>query len=187
MLKYIFAYFILLNFGCNGSAQIHEITKSCSELTNSDLGFAQLINKEESGEKLVIYGKVIDKISGQALDNASLFFYQADSNGEYNSTFIGMPSYAKIRGKIKTNTNGCFKIETIVPGNYPGQTDGKHIHVIANAKGYEKWTFEFLFDGWVSESLRREVNQKNDAIILNLLEKVSNKWIVQTEIGLQQK
>ena len=183
----IFTYMLIISFGYVGTAQTNEKIKSCSELTYSDLGFVQLADKDESGEKLIIYGRVIDAISGQTIKNANLFFYQAGNDGNYNSSFIGMPSFARIRGKVKTNADGCFKIKTIVPGNYPGQIDGKHIHVIAKAKGYEKWMFEFLFEGWISENLRKEIQQNNDAIILELGEKDSGSWVVQTKIKLKQK
>ena len=146
-----------------------------------------LVDDDEPGERLMIYGKVVDRATKQPIINANLFFYQADTNGNYKSTFFGMPSYAKIRGKITTDNHGCFQVLTIVPGNYPGQNDGKHIHVIAKAKGHHKWQFEFLFEGWISENLRKEIKSNNDAIILDLQNKQDGKWVVGTEINLRHK
>ncbi len=181
---------LLLSLSCNpveSKTNPEEELKSCNGLTSSDSGFLQLTDNEMDGEKLIIYGRVTDISNLKPIKNASLFLYQTDKEGNYNSTFFGMPSYAKIRGKTQTNNNGCFKIYTVVPGNYPGEVDGKHIHVIAKAKGYEKWKFEFLFEGWVNESTRREVAQKKDAIIIELNHKERNQWAVDTEIKLRPK
>lgn len=184
----LYLFIFSLSFGCN--SQISEESNesnSCDELSPSSRTFVKLSEDDEPGENLILFGKVIDYGTGLPIIDANLYFYQADSGGLYNSTFLGMPSFAKIRGKIRTNTNGCFIVKTIVPGNYPDQADGKHIHVIAKAKGYKKWTFEFLFEGSISESLRKEVKENNDAIILNLKEKESKSWLVHAEIKLQQK
>lgn len=151
-----------------------------------DTKVLSLIDADEHGERLIIHGKVIDAETGKPI-KANLFFYQADANGNYNSTFFGMPSYAKIRGEITTDANGCFSVLTIVPGNYPGQIDGKHIHAIAKTKGFQKWEFEFLFEGWISPNLREEIKTNNDAIILNLQNKEANKWSVNTEVKLRPK
>lgn len=154
------------------------------DLTSSDTVHLSLISKTNGAEHLIIYGQVRDKFTSEPISNAKLFFYQADQDGEYNSSLLGMPSYAKIRGSLKTGTNGCFKLETIVPGNYPGQVDGKHIHVIAGADGYQEWKFEFLFEGWINEGTRKEINGK--AIILDL-PKEGRLRVVETVIDLKKK
>ncbi|MEQ8906857.1 hypothetical protein [Ekhidna sp.] len=145
-----------------------------------------ILSKDEPGERIVIKGLVVDAETLEPI-KASLFLYQADTSGNYNSTLLGMPSYAKIRGKLATDNSGSFLIETIVPGNYPGEVDGKHIHVVARARGYEEWKFEFLFEGWVSDDLRKEIAVNKDAIILELQNKKSEKWVVNTTIKLEPK
>lgn len=173
---YILIFLLLTgaNQSCNTTHKSSEELRSCVELAEGNSGYIQLTDPDQSGEQLIIYGQVINSETGEPIENAQVSLYQADVSGNYNSTFFGMPSYAKIRGSLKTDSDGCFKVKTIVPGNYPGETDGKHIHVIANAGGYEKWSFEFLFEGWVSESLRKEVLKNKDAIILDLKEKEGN-------------
>lgn len=163
------------------------ISHHCFALTKGDTGFIQLPTEKEAGEKLIIYGKVIDADNGKPIEKADIFLYQADKEGNYNSSILDMPSYARIRGDFETGPSGCFKIQTIVPGNYPGYNTGKHIHVIAKAKGYEKWTFEFLFEGWITESLREEVQRKKDAIILDLQEKRDGAWVIEADIELNLK
>ena len=130
---------------------------TCDKLVPGDAGCVQLADSSDLGQRLIIYGKVIDKDDNTPIAGATLVFYQADHQGNYNSTMMGMPSFAKIRGKVRSEANGCYLVHTIVPGNYPGEVDGKHIHASAKAKGYNKWTFEFLFEGHINEQLRAAV------------------------------
>lgn len=162
------------------------VVNDCSDLVTNDQGYLSLLDKVSGGDQLVIYGQVIDQATDEPIDDAELFFYQADEHGEYNSVLLGMPSFAKIRGSLHTGKNGCFKLETIVPGNYPDQQDGKHIHVIADAKGYEKWKFEFLFKGWINESTLAGIEINGDAIILDLKDKDRDQWIVEAVIALDR-
>lgn len=185
---YLLLYFLILTYGCkNDTTKLSKVQVTCQELDFPQNGFVQLSDTKEPGDKLTIYGKVLDASTNQPIANANLFLYQAGTDGNYSSTFLGMPSYARIRGKTKTGPEGCFKIQTVMPGNYPGQLDGKHIHVEVKARGYEKWNFEFLFEGFVSESLRVEINQNNDAIILQVDQKKEGSWLVATQIPLKSK
>ena len=146
----------------------------------------KIANEYESGERLEINGTVVNE-SGFPIKGVELFFYQANSNGEYESTFFGMPSFARLRGKAYTDENGNFQLASIIPGNYPGESDGKHIHAIAKAKGYKEWRFEFLFEGWVTESLRNEIAKNNDGIILDPKQDTTGIWQVSTLIQLVKK
>lgn len=94
--------------------------QNCINLESGQKGFIQLAKREEPGEPLVIYGKVIDRQTNQTIKEAFLFLYQTDSSGIYNAAG-GPDEEARIRGTIQTNESGCFKIKTILPGDYPGQ------------------------------------------------------------------
>jgi protocatechuate 3,4-dioxygenase beta subunit len=185
--RYIITLSLLIGSLLHIAENKYSTGNSCEKLSQSDLGFIKLTDDDEKGEKLTVYGQVIDFKTGQPIKNTSVFLYQADATSKYNSTFFGMPSYARIRGKIQTDVNGCFKFKTIVPGNYPDKKDGKHIHVVANAKDYEEWKFEFLFEGWISEFVRKKIKINNDAIILNLQNKENGQWMVNVNINLHHK
>jgi len=149
----------------------------------SQSSIIEIANKTEPGDRLTIAGKVVDD-KGTPIANAKLFFYQANSHGEYESTFLGMPSFARLRGTVYSDKQGNFTLLTIIPGNYPGEPDGKHIHVVANAKGHKEWRFEFLFEGSVSESLRKEIAIKKDGMILNPTLGNPGTWHVDALIKL---
>jgi protocatechuate 3,4-dioxygenase beta subunit len=88
------------------------------------------------GMKLTLTGYVLDT-NCQPVAGALLDFWQADSQGNYdNSGYI-------LRGHQFTDIDGRYKLETVVPGLYPGRTE--HIHVKVQAPGGEVLTTQLYF------------------------------------------
>ncbi|MFJ6620392.1 carbohydrate-binding protein [Kitasatospora sp. NPDC091335] len=81
-----------------------------------------------------VFGRACRPISGVLLD-----FWQADNNGDYDNV-----TYT-FRGHQFTDANGAYKLDTIVPGLYPGRT--RHIHVKLQAPGRPIVTTQLYFPG----------------------------------------
>lgn len=99
---------------------------------------ASLLDPEMSGARLVVEGVVLTTgcapISGALVD-----FWQADDRGEYDNAGY------RLRGHQFTDGAGRYRLETIVPGLYPGRT--RHIHVTAAAPGRSPLTTQLYFPG----------------------------------------
>ncbi|MFD0885187.1 dioxygenase [Streptosporangium algeriense] len=91
-----------------------------------------------SGTPLKVRGFVVNR-SCRPLPNVLMDFWHADGQGKYDG--IG---YA-FRGHQLTDTQGAFKLTTIVPGPYPGRT--RHIHVKIQAPGLPLLTTQLYFPG----------------------------------------
>jgi protocatechuate 3,4-dioxygenase beta subunit len=90
------------------------------------------------GMKLVLTGFVVDAnckpVAGVLLD-----FWQADSQGKYdNAGYI-------LRGHQFSAADGSYRLETVVPGLYPGRTE--HIHFKVQAKGGPVLVSQLFFPG----------------------------------------
>ncbi|MEU1284673.1 carbohydrate-binding protein [Kitasatospora sp. NPDC005856] len=81
-----------------------------------------------------VFGRACKPISGVLLD-----FWQADDGGNYDNV-----TYT-FRGHQFTDANGAYKLDTIVPGLYPGRT--RHIHVKLQAPGRPIVTTQLYFPG----------------------------------------
>lgn len=97
-----------------------------------------LIEAGVQGTPLVVTGRVLTR-SCRPIANALLDFWQADGNGEYDN--VGY----LLRGHQFTAADGTFRLETVVPGLYPGRT--RHIHVKAQAPGQSILTTQLYFPG----------------------------------------
>jgi protocatechuate 3,4-dioxygenase beta subunit len=87
---------------------------------------ASLIEPGVTGTKMVIEGSVLTP-DCKPIARARLDFWQADAQGRYDN------AGHRLRGHQFTDDAGRYRLETVVPGQYPGRT--RHIHVKVQAPG----------------------------------------------------
>jgi len=99
---------------------------------------ANLFADVSSGTRLVITGSVL-ATDCRPVNRALIDVWQADNNGNYdNATY-------RLRGHLFTDAQGRYRLETIVPGLYPGRT--RHIHVKVQAPDGPILTTQLYFPG----------------------------------------
>ena len=155
--------------------------ENCINLGPGQKGFIQLAKDSEPGESLVIYGKIIDRTSNQPIRNASLFLYQTDSSGIYNASG-GPDNQARISGTMHTNESGCFKIKTILPGDYPGQKNSRHLHYVLNAKGYKETKSILFFKGFTTKN----ITGRGLLEVLDIKKVVNGGWIGTIDLKMER-
>lgn len=89
-------------------------------------------------ERLVLAGAVLSR-QCRPVGNALLEFWHADEEGEYDNKGY------RYRGHQFTDGQGRYRLETIVPGEYPGRT--RHIHVTVQAPSRTLLTTQLYFPG----------------------------------------
>jgi protocatechuate 3,4-dioxygenase beta subunit len=82
----------------------------------------------------VVRGLDCTPLAGVLLD-----FWQADGEGQYYSQDY------RLRGHQFTDGEGRYRLETIVPGRYPGRT--RHLHVKVQAPRGPVLTTQLYFPG----------------------------------------
>ncbi len=113
------------------------------------------------GTALTLTGLVLST-SCQPVSGALVDFWQADDDGNYDNA-----GYT-LRGHQYTDAAGAFRLETIVPGLYPGRT--RHIHVKVQAPSQPILTTQLYFpgeagnasDGIFDESLLMQISEASD-------------------------
>jgi protocatechuate 3,4-dioxygenase beta subunit len=173
---------LVLFFIWNSTYQNHgdrSREKNCIDLRPGQKGFIQLVNNEEPGEPLIIYGRVFDRKTNQPISAATIFLYQTDSTGIYSSS--GKDEEARIRGTIYTNESGCFKIKTILPGDYPGQKNSRHLHYAINAKGHPEKKSILFFKGFTTEN----ISGQGPLIVLDIHKDSTGTWIGSTDFYIE--
>jgi protocatechuate 3,4-dioxygenase beta subunit len=97
---------------------------------------ASLLEPGMLGTKLVIEGSVLTT-GCKPVPRAILDFWQADATGRYDNAGY------RLRGHQLTDESGRYRLETIVPAEYPGRT--RHIHVKIQAPGQPALTTQLYF------------------------------------------
>jgi protocatechuate 3,4-dioxygenase beta subunit len=90
------------------------------------------------GERLTVAGTVL-ATDCRPLRRALLDFWQADADGQYDNDGY------RLRGHQFTDADGRFRLQTVVPGLYPGRT--RHIHVKVQAPNRPVLTTQLYFPG----------------------------------------
>jgi protocatechuate 3,4-dioxygenase beta subunit len=99
---------------------------------------AALTGPAVAGTSLLVTGHVLNLACAPVV-GALLDFWQADGNGQYDNNGY------RLRGHQFTDAEGAFRLETVIPGEYPGRT--QHIHVKVQAPGGRVLTTQLFFPG----------------------------------------
>ena len=105
-----------------------------------------IVPEDYEGEFLFLNGKLSTTNCEVGIASAVLDFWQADENGDYDNSGFNF------RGKVLTDDDGNYALETIVPGKYlnGSQYRPSHIHLKVQAEGYEDLVTQIYFEGDVS-------------------------------------
>ena len=111
--------------------------------------------------------------------NATLDIWQTNARGFY-SNLLGLekpsnPGTFNLRGRIRSDHEGRYRFESIVPGRYPlfwPLTRPRHIHLIVTHPQYEPLTTQIYFEGdkynqldpWWRPSLTIRLAQEIDSL-----------------------
>jgi protocatechuate 3,4-dioxygenase beta subunit len=97
-----------------------------------------LLEPGMKGTRIVLTGRVFAHdcrpVSGALLD-----FWHADDDGEYDNEGY------RLRGHLFADAEGRYRLETIVPGQYPGRT--RHYHLKVQAPRGKVLTTQLYFPG----------------------------------------
>ena len=91
-----------------------------------------------NGTKVVLTGSVLTTAC-QPVTRALLDVWQADPDGNYDNDGY------RLRGHFFTDEQGAYRLETVVPGNYPGRT--RHFHFKVQPSGGRILTTQLYFPG----------------------------------------
>jgi protocatechuate 3,4-dioxygenase beta subunit len=97
-----------------------------------------LIEPGSKAPHLVVTGTVLSA-QCKPVPNALLDFWHSDEEGAYDNKGF------RYRGHQHADAQGRFRLETIVPAEYPGRT--RHIHVKVQAPGKRILTTQLYFPG----------------------------------------
>jgi protocatechuate 3,4-dioxygenase beta subunit len=97
---------------------------------------ASLLEPGVTGTPIVLTGWVLTR-GCQPVPGALVDFWQADDAGDYDN--VGY----KLRGHQFTDAQGRYRLESIVPGLYPGRT--RHFHVKVQPRGGRVLTTQLFF------------------------------------------
>lgn len=97
-----------------------------------------LVEAGERGPRLLLTGRVVT-MDCRPVRGALLDVWHCDATGRYDNAGF------RYRGHLFADAAGRYRLETIVPGLYPGRT--RHIHMRVQAPGGRPLTTQLYFPG----------------------------------------
>ena len=97
-----------------------------------------LLEKDSKAARFIVTGTVLSA-QCKPVPDALLDFWHADEGGAYDNRGF------RYRGHQHADAQGRFRLETIVPAEYPGRS--RHIHVKVQAPGGRILTTQLYFPG----------------------------------------
>jgi len=116
------------------------------------------LESNSNGQRLVLAGAVLTP-DCKPVPNALLDFWHSDEQGAYDNRGF------RYRGHQHADAQGRYRLETIVPAEYPGRT--RHIHVKVQAPRGRILTTQVYFPG--------DPGNKRDGLYLPELEMKRSK------------
>jgi len=122
----------------------HALAQSCARTINQTEGPFFKTNtplrssfvEKGSRTRLLVSGQVLSA-QCRPVANALLEFWHADEAGEYDNQGY------RYRGHQHADAQGRYRLETIIPAEYPGRA--RHIHVKVQAPGRRVLTTQLYF------------------------------------------
>ena len=143
----------------------------------------------EPGVPMRISGRVLDG-SGRARAGVVVYAYQTDRTGLYPrpAQRLGFEAmrHGRLRGWVRSDTQGRYVIDTIRPGSYPGEDVAEHVHMHVLEPGCFTYYIDdlmFLDDPKLSAEERRQAHGTGGAGLLRPV-MADGRWQVERDIVL---
>ena len=105
---------------------------------------------DESGEPLVVSGRVVDD-DLKPVKDALIYVFHTNHQGSYSSTggnaTMGDSLNPRLFGYLRTGADGRYQYRTIRPAGYPGDGPPAHVHYEVEAPGHKPLVTELMFEG----------------------------------------
>ncbi|MGH2667041.1 intradiol ring-cleavage dioxygenase [Flavobacterium sp.] len=119
---------------------------------------------KEPGQKLVVEGTVWKPDGKTPAPGVIVYYWQTDHTGEYTKTAEEKTVHGHLRGWMKSDLSGNYKIYTVKPVSYPSSTIPAHIHFLIKEPDIanEYYIEDLLFDDdrFLTESVRAKLQQR---------------------------
>ncbi len=141
-----------------------------------------LASQQEPGEALVIEGVVTEADGKTPAANIVLYAYHTNAEGYYRPGPHPRGNerrHGHLRGWLKTDAQGRYRIVTIKPAPYPGRDEPAHIHITLTPPGQsEYWIDEVWFDDdpLVTNAKRQRANNIGGSGIVHLQRNTQGVW-----------
>lgn len=144
----------------------------------------------EPGAKLILRGTVYRAGSRIPAAGVVLYVHHTNAAGRYaggSGESEWSRRHGRLRGWLKTGSDGRYEIETVKAGPYPDRDDPAHIHVTVLEPGKDPyWIDDVVFedDARVDRAYRAGLQNRGGSGIVRLVRQAGGGWLAERDIVL---
>jgi protocatechuate 3,4-dioxygenase beta subunit len=162
---------------CDGCDLMYEGIPLLSNISSE----TPLAKKDEPGSRLEISGIVYKPDGKTPAKDIVLYIYHTDAQGLYSAAQdqVHAKRHGHLRGWVKTNGQGEFKIKSIRPAAYPRENIPAHIHIFVKEPGKTLYYIDEVWfddDPFVSSEMKRKAQQRGGDLLIHLTTDSKNIW-----------
>ena len=172
-------------YACEGCDAIYERDHARLEPRTA------MIGADEPGEKLAVRGTVYQSDGATPAPGVVIYAHQTNARGAYaggtNETEWSR-RHGRIRGWVKSGTDGRYELTTVKPAPYPTHTEPAHIHLIVLEPGRRPYYIDdIVFDGEyrVDQAYRQSRENRGGSGIVGLEQAPDGSWTARRDITLE--
>ena len=162
---------------CDGCDLMYEGIPLLSNISSE----TSLVKKDEPGTRLEISGTVYKTDGKTPARDIVLYIYHTDAQGLYSS--VKDQQHAKrhghLRGWVRTNEQGEFKINTIRPASYPRENIPAHLHIFVKEPGKTLYYIDEVWfddDPLITSEIKRKAQQRGGDLLIHLAQDSKKIW-----------
>ncbi|MEO6166253.1 MAG: hypothetical protein ABIO46_04065 [Chitinophagales bacterium] len=148
-----------------------------------------LADKQEAGTRIEVSGTVYHSDGTTPAEGVIVYFYNTDAKGYYSpgkDQKTGLRN-GHLRGWIRTNALGQYKICTIQPAPYPGASIPAHIHCTIKEPHLNEYyvdEIEFEDDHFLTDELKQQRKKRGGSGIVTLSKNQNGVLLYKRDIIL---
>ena len=169
---------------CDGCDLMYEGIPLLKDISSE----TSLATKEEPGTRFELTGIVYQKDGKTPAKDIVLYIYHTDAHGLYSP--VKGQLHAKrnghLRGWVRTDNKGLFKLKSIRPMPYPNARIPAHIHIVVKEPHKTLYYIDevwFADDSLITSEMKRKAEQRGGNLIISLT-KQGDTWKGNLKITL---
>lgn len=145
----------------------------------------------EPGEPMILRGTVYKADGRTPAPGVVLYLHQTNAAGLYaggGAESEWSRRHGRLRGWLKTGSDGRYEVLTVKPGQYPNRPDAAHVHMTVLEQGKDPyWIDDVVFEGepGVDAAYRRARENRGGSGIVRLTRDGSGRWVAERDIVLE--
>ncbi len=151
-----------------------------------------LAGADEPGERMILSGRATLPHGGGPAANVIVYAHHTNAAGLYangSRETLWSRRHGRLRGWVRTGSDGEYRFETIKPAPYPDRSMPAHVHLFIGEPGRRPYYIDdvvFAGEFGVTEAYRARTEGRGGDGVVRLQRSPQGVWLARRDIPLER-